>query len=94
MMLLTCLLGLVASTVFNRLEFQRPLRKDCTPAPKAPASSWWICDRDEFHQRQLEQQPRMSGTRNVFDTHRPNLQLAGDPRTIPTSFPDGELTDE
>jgi hypothetical protein len=61
-------------------------RRDSTPAPEPPQSSWWCgCSRAEFTQRQKDQQPRMTG---LATTPRPNLSTAIDARKPPTSYPE------
>ena len=71
-------------------EFGRPdaqhRRRDSTPAPEAPKSSWWIgLDRAAFAEKQADQQPRMTG---LATTPRPNLSTAIDARKPPTSYPE------
>lgn len=94
MMLLTCLIGIAFSAVFNRLIPGRPnMRRDSTPAPDAPKTSWWQCADADFAATCQAQQQRMSGIKQTDPHFAPNLQLARDSRTIPSSFPEGELTD-
>ena len=60
-------------------------RRDSTPAPEAPKSSWWVnTSREQFHALQAKQQPRMTG---LATTPRPNLSTAIDARKPPSNFP-------
>ena len=64
-------------------------RRDATPAPEAPSSSWWAgnLSRAEFIKRQADQQPRMAGLATPY--HRTtNLSAAADARTPPTAYPE------
>ncbi len=95
MMLLTCLVGIAFSAVFNRLIPGRPnMRRDSTPPPDAPKGSWWCCKPEDFSAVCQAQQQRMSGIKTIEYGHSPNLQLARDSRTIPSSYAEGELTDD